>query len=80
MLKGIGLFLACFLVVLALLILLQPSPQESAMSSLVAAEKVLEGVNGSAAPAKLDEARKVLTDMKVPSSPWCKFGFVSRKC
>ena len=50
------------------------------MSSLVAAEKVLEGVNGSAAPAKLDEARKVLTDMKVPNSPWCKFGFVSRKC
>jgi hypothetical protein len=68
-LKGKWLFLACLaavLAVLALLILLQPSPQESAMSSLVAAEKVLEGVKGSEAPAKLDAARKVLSDMKVP--------------
>jgi hypothetical protein len=62
MLKGIGVFIACFAVVLVVLILLQPSPQESAMSSLVAAENVLEGVKGSEAPAKLDEARKILTD------------------
>jgi len=35
------------------------------MSSLAAAEKVLEGAKGSVAPAKLDEARKALTEMKV---------------
>jgi hypothetical protein len=62
MLKGIGVFIVCFVVVLGVLILLQPSPQESAMSSLVAAENVLEGVKGSEAPAKLDEARKILSD------------------
>lgn len=67
MLKGIGLFIACFLLVLVVLVWLQPSPQESAVISLTAAENVLEGIKGSEAPAKLDEARKVLSDMKLPS-------------
>ncbi len=68
MLKGIGLFIACFVVVLVVLILLQPSPQESAISSLAAAEKVLDGVKGSEAPAKLDDARKILSGMELPSN------------
>ena len=66
MFRGIALFLFCFVVVLILLIFLQPSSQESALSALTAAEKVLEQVKVTEAPAKLDEARKILSDVRLP--------------
>jgi len=66
MLKGISIVVGCLVLVLILLILWQPSPQESAMSSLAAAEKVLEQVKISEAPAKLDEARRIILGMKLP--------------
>jgi hypothetical protein len=64
--KGIALVLACFIAFLAVLMLLQPSSQESALDSLSAVEKVLDQMRSPEAPTKLDEARQMLTDLKVP--------------
>ena len=66
MLKGIGLFILCFVVILALLVFLQPSSQESATTSLVAAEKVLEDVKASEGATKLDDARRILVNLRLP--------------
>jgi len=63
--KGMALVLVCFLAVLAALMFLQPSSQESALDALSAVEKVVDQVKGPDAPAKLDLARQMLTDLKV---------------
>ena len=71
-----ALVLVCFLAVLAALMFLQPSSQESALDALSAVEKVVDQVKGPDAPAKLDLARQMLTDLKVTKasqSVWQRF-------
>lgn len=72
MVKGILVFLLCFVIVLVTLILLQPSSQESALEALAAAENVLGQIKGPEAPAKLDEARRILISLKLPPEPETK--------
>jgi hypothetical protein len=55
-------------VLLITLIALQPSPQETALSALSAAEKVLdEQIEASEVPASLEEVRKFLTSVEFPA-------------
>lgn len=54
-----------FIVLLAVVVALEPSPQEAVLANLNAAEGILDKVETSQTPAKFEEARKVLANTKL---------------
>lgn len=58
--KSVTVLVACFLILLVILVILQPAPQGAALANLSAVEKLLDQAKTSETPAKFEEARKAL--------------------
>lgn len=64
--KSIAVLSICFIVTILVVIVLQPSPQETALANLDAAEKILDQTKISETPAAFEKARKTLATLKLP--------------